>query len=170
MLNLQVTIIGDKVVIAGLEKAMKEVPVAVREGLEEAARAILQEADKNLSGAGSKGTSEWRTSKKSGKKYMKWTKRKEPIPAGGYPVPVRTGHLQKWGNYAKPGESKTSNGITFKAGSNEAIVYNAAEYARVIHEGKGSSAKYGPRPFITDAVGKVDIAGIIEKKLAGVMP
>lgn len=53
-----------------------------------------------------------------------------------------------------PNESRTVEGQTFTTGSHEAVVFNSAEYARTIHDGTGSSAKFGARPFLTDAFEK----------------
>lgn len=58
---------------------------------------------------------------------------------GSYAVPVRTGHL--YGSHFFRVES-----------SRLAIVGNTARYAAPIHEGRGSSAPHGRRPFLDDAV------------------
>jgi len=72
-------------------------------------------------------------------------------PRGAYPVPVVTGHLRRSLDLVLPGRSKTSDGVTFNASKNEVIVFDSADYAKLIHEGKETSAKYGPRRFLTDA-------------------
>ncbi len=77
--------------------------------------------------------------------------------AGGYPVPVRTGNLRGRLDFLFPGESKEG----FAAAANEGIVFDSAEYAATIHEGKGSSAKFGRRPFITDGLEDFDHGGRI---------
>lgn len=57
---------------------------------------------------------------------------------GSYPVPARTGHLL--------------GAHFFEVQSSRlAIVGNAAAYAEAIHEGFGSSAVHGRRPFLDDA-------------------
>lgn len=72
---------------------------------------------------------------------------------GSYPVPARSGHLL---------------GAHFFEVQNEhlAIVGNSAEYALPIHEGQGSSAKYGRRPFLDDAVDKVDPTAIVQAEVS----
>lgn len=157
MLDIQVTIQGDKVLIEGLNKFILEIPHAVKRALERFGEGIDRESSEFLKGSGAKGRSIEVTSKKTGKKYFKWEK--QTISAGGYPVPVRTGHLRRSLDWLKPGKTKsmTRHGEkhdigSFTAGPNEVVIYNAAIYANVIHEGKGSSAKYGPRRYLTDAL------------------
>lgn len=61
---------------------------------------------------------------------------------GSYAVPVRLGHLRA--------------SHFFKVESSSlAIVGNTATYAVHVHEGQGSSAPYGRRPFLDDAVADV---------------
>ncbi len=69
-------------------------------------------------------------------------------------MPVRTGFLRHVLDWLNPGESKSSSIGTFTAGADEVVIYNSAEYAGVIHDGRGSSAKFGPRRFLTDALVK----------------
>ena len=45
------------------------------------------------------------------------------------------------------------------------MVYDSAEYSRIIHDGKGSSKKYGERPFITDALEDFDSGGGIAEAI-----
>lgn len=68
--------------------------------------------------------------------------------SGSYPVPVRTGNLRRSENwymtsdltgYVQAGDANTP-------------------YAVPIHEGEGSSAKYGARPFVDDAVDQTEPA------------
>jgi len=168
MLDLKLTVEGDKVILEGLNKLSKDLHPAAMRGLQKAAIGIHTEAFNFLSGAGAKGTSKEVTSK-TGKKYLKWEKRSMPVPPGGYPVPVRTGWLRRSLNWLKPGESKTGEAGTFTAGKDEVIIYNLAAYANAIHEGRGSSAKFGPRPFLTDAFKKFNqgdrIIKIVEDKI-----
>jgi hypothetical protein len=131
MLDISVTIQGDKVVIDGLGQLAAGLPGAVRLGLERSAIGIERIAFAFLAGAGSKESN---------------------VAAGGYPVPVRTGDLRRHLDWLKPGESKSGPAGTITAGQNEVIVYNSELYANVIHEGIGSSAKFGPRKFLTDAL------------------
>lgn len=157
MLDLKVTIEGDKVLIAGLQRLQKEIPNVIRGAIFKVAQEIHREASENLKGPG----------RKSVRKRTRARGQFDLLGArpGSYPVPVLTGHLRRSLDFVKPGESKTSNGITFRAGKFEAIVYNSAEYANVIHEGKLSSAKYGRRPYLDDAVKKVNIQGILEAEI-----
>jgi hypothetical protein len=167
VLDLSITVDGDRVVIEGLGRLQqgKLLDAAIL-GIENAAIGIHREAFKNLSGAGAKGTSKQTTSK-SRKSYLKWEK--QTVAAGGYPVPVRTGNLRRLLDWLKPGESKSGPAGTFKAGQAEVIIYDSAIYAGVIHEGRGSSAKFGPRRFLIDALGKFNqdnaIKASIEKEI-----
>lgn len=146
MLDIRVTVEGDKVVIAGLQAMGMKIDKAIKRGLTRSAKGIYDDAYKWLSGPGS--IYETRTSK-TGKQYRK--KIADILP-GQYPVPVRTGHLRRLLGWLKPGASKTTEGMTFTAGPFESVVYDAAKYSEVIHEGKGTSARHGPRPYLADAL------------------
>ena len=149
MLDINVTIEGDKVLIEGLEKFARQIPQAVQRGLGKAAEGIFTAAHAWLSGSGAKGITSGTVV--GGKiKNQKWTP--QSLPAGRYPVPVRTGNLRQHLNWLKPGETKADDSGSFTAGEFEAIIYDSAAYAYVIHEGRGSSAKYGPRRYATDAL------------------
>ena len=68
-------------------------------------------------------------------------------PAGAYPVPRRTGNLARSAGHTV---SRTS-----------AVVYQAASYARAVHEGfqaygNPDAPYYGPRRSLTDAIETVD--------------
>lgn len=147
MLDIRVTIEGDKVVIAGLQAMGPKIDKAIKRGLTRSAKGIYDDAFQWLSGAG--GVYETRTSKKSGRQYRR---KIADTVRGGYPVPVRTGHLRRMLNWLKPGATKQTERQTFTAGPFESVVYNAAQYSEAIHEGKGTSARYGARPFLTDAL------------------
>lgn len=131
MLDIQITIEGDKVIIQRLQKFADRIPDAAEIGLSKIGKGIHREAYEWLSGPGAKASN---------------------VPGGGYPVPVRTGHLRRRLDWLEPGKSKTTEAETFTAGPTEIIVYDSAEYAATIHEGRGSSAKFGPRRYITDAL------------------
>lgn len=146
-MQISVNLQGDKVVINNLQGLISDYPKAIQRGMSRSVKGIHRLAVDFLSGAGSKGI--YVTTKSGGKR---WKKRDTPIPGGGYPVPVRTGNLRRMLDFVEPGRSKSSNGSTFTAGPMEAIVYNSAEYARVIHTGTGSSAKFGPRKYLYDAL------------------
>lgn len=154
MLDISVKIEGDKVVIEGLNRFAAEMPKAVQRGMQRAATGIYRGASEWLKGPGSK------TSVRKGVKGAS---------PGSYPVPVRTGHLRRSLNWLKSGQSKTGDIGTFTAGPHEVVVYNSARYADTIHEGRGSSARFGPRRFLTDALEIFNqgerIKGIIEEEI-----
>lgn len=120
MLSINATVENDKVVIKGLQQLQAEMPQVLQATLTRGAMGTHREAFDFLSGAGGN--------------------------PGGYPVSVETGNLRRLLNWLKPGASKGE----FKAGDLEAIVYDSAIYSRSIHDGTGSSAKFGARPYITD--------------------
>jgi hypothetical protein len=147
MLDLHVEIQGDKILIDGLKGLSSHgIAAAQKRGLSRIARGTHREAFKWLSGPGG-------ANKKIRKDYVGFTKKSgEDVMfrsfkgAGAYPVPTRTGNLRSHLDWLDPGESKDE----FAATPDEAIVYDSAEYASDIHEGAGSSAKYGPREFLED--------------------
>jgi len=167
MLDIHVSIEGHKVIIEGLSKYAHEVPGAIKKGLTRSAKGIYNDAFLYLSGPGAKGISKEVTSKKTGKKYLKWTK--QFIPAGGYPVPVRTGHLRRMLDWLKPGETKTNKYGAFRAGANEVIIYDPIPYAKPIHEGTWTQRRHGKRPFMTNALQKFNqgdrIKAILEEEI-----
>ena len=124
---LTITVKNDKIILEGLRQAAEDMPGAVKKGLSNVAIGVNNVAFDWLSGAG-----------------------KGDVAAGGYPVPVRTGHLRRLQNWLKPGQSKSGEAGTFRAGAMEVLVYNSASYARSIHDGLGSSGKFGRRPFLED--------------------
>jgi len=154
MLDINIRIEGDKVILEGLNRFAQEFPEAVKRGMERSAMGIHRAAYMFLSGPGAKGKttgaaySDIKT-RKMKIKGQKWTP--QSIPAGGYPVPVRSGHLRGYLDWLKPGQSKTNKYGTFTAGPNEAIIYDPVPYADVIHEGKWTSQSHGPRRYLTDA-------------------
>jgi len=166
LLNIKITVEGEKLVIDGLNQFVVQTPNAIRRALERTAKGVMREAFSLLSGAGAKGVTKEVTGK-SGGKYNKF--QKQNIPAGGYPVPVRTGHLRRSLDWLKPGATKETDVGVFTAGSNEVVVYDSAQYARVIHEGTGSSTPHGPRRYLTDALENFNsgsrISQIIEEEI-----
>lgn len=71
---------------------------------------------------------------------------------GDYPVPVRTGNLL--------------GGHFFRVESSRmAIVGDTAAYAKAIHDGEGSSAVYGPRPYLEDAANDTDGPAILQTEV-----
>ena len=169
MLQINVTINGGSVVLKNLQQLEKRLPAAVNRGLETVAVGIFGDAHDWLSGAGG-------ANKQTMTRYHGFTmKSGESVSfkrfdgSGGYPVPVRTGHLRRSLNWLRPGTSKTDNGLIFSADNQSVVIYNSAEYSRSIHEGRGSSAKFGRRPFLTDALRRFNsgnrIAQIIEQEV-----
>lgn len=147
MLDIQVTIDGDKVVIQNLGHLMSQVPRAIDAGLIRVAKGVHCEAFAFLSG--SRG------------------------PGGSYPVPVRTGWLRRSLDWLEPGQSKTGEMGTFTARKHEVVVYDSAVYANVVHEGTGTHQKFGKRPYLQDALKQFDeggrIAQIISEEIAKVI-
>jgi len=183
VLNLRVSVDGDKIVIHNLQGFTADLREAVHETLaEDIAPGIFNEAFLLLSGAGGLNVYEDRISKKGNayrkkvgsnvEEYTGFTRQsgedvtfKKYAGAGAYPVPIRVGWLRRQLNWLKPGQSKDG----FFAGDLEIIEYDAAQYARVVHEGYGSSAKFGPRRYLTDALERFNkgarIAGAVEEKI-----
>jgi len=169
MLDVKITIEGDRVLIEGLNKFAQEMPGAVQRGIGRAGSGIYEEAFKWLSGAGGE-------SKKKRRDYVGFTKKsgekvtfRSYVDSGRYPVPVRSGNLRGHLNWLFPGQTKSGKYGTFSAGPFESIVYDSVPYANVIHEGRGSSAKFGPRRFLTDALERFNqgarIMTIIEEEI-----
>ena len=158
-MNITITLEGDKLVIENLNAMPGRVQRMAGKGLGIVARGVHRQSMDFLNGAGAKGTSKLVTNKKTGKEYLKWTKNKAPIPAGGYPVPVRTGNLKRLLDFLDPGETFSNDRGSYTAGKTEVVVFDSAGYARVIHEGTGSSKKFGKRPFLHDALEKFNSGG-----------
>lgn len=159
MLDIQVNIEGDKIIIEGLQRLTGQLPSALQAALDSSAIGIHREAHGLLSGPGAKGTSE----RVPGRKSLKWTP--QSVPAGGYPVPVRTGNLRNHLNLLLHGQTKSDEYGSYSAGEFESIVYDSTPYANVIHEGRGTSKKYGPRRFITDALERFNQGDRIKKSI-----
>ena len=176
MLDLKVTIQGDKVLINNLETLSANVPKAIQRGLSRIVKGVHRAAFDYLSGPGGAGSTQRREAREGERTGFdnKTTGKRVGFSllegAGAYPVPVRTGNLRRLLDYVEPGHSKGS----FSASPDEAIVYDSAEYARVIREGTGSSAKYGPRDYVVDGLNRFDqgnrIVTILEEEIAKEMP
>ncbi len=138
---------NDRIIIDGLREAAAEMPAAIRRGLTTAAIGVHGQTFDKLSGA--KG------------------------PAGEYPVPVVTGHLRRLLDWLKPGASKSGEAGTFSAGEMSTVVFDSASYAFAIHEGKGSSTKFGARPFLSDGFDQFNegdkIVSILNDEIAKTM-
>lgn len=169
MLDLQVTIQGDRVVVANLQRYARELPHAVDRGLKRVVRGLHRLAYEWLSAAGAMSASNvvgtFGFTKKSGEAI----RHDLYGDAGGYPVPVRTGHLRRMLDWLDPGESKTGEAGAFTAGPHEVVLFDSAIYAGVIHEGSGSSAKFGPRRYAADALERFNqgsrIVAILEEEI-----
>lgn len=136
MLDVRIKIDEIKVVAVGLGHFIDRVPKAAQRGLKRIVRGLHREAYDFLSG-------------KKGK-------------SGSYPVPVVTGHLRRNLDWLDPGEKKTRGAATFAAGNLEAMLFDSARYASVIHDGTHSSTDHGPRQFTDDALEAFDAGGRIE--------
>jgi len=182
MLDIQVKIEGEKIILEGLENFAEAMPKAVERGLTRAAKGITREAFNWLSGPGRKpvrlrdkitGVNE-ETGKLTKKKKTRLRGQSDMLGArpGSYPVPIITGHLRRSLNWLKPGEAKSYPETgTFLAMLEppQAVIYDSASYAETIHEGKGSSRKFGRRPFLTDAFERFNqgskVAQMIEEEV-----
>lgn len=169
MLDLKVSIEGDKVVVAGLQGLAARFPGAIRRGLRRIGGGIHGIALQWLSGSGVAG-------KKQRSDYVGFTKKSGEVvtfrsyhTAGGYPVPVRTGHLRRSLDWLAPGESKSGDLGAFKAGDDEVVIFDSASYAPAVFLGRGSSRKFGERDALGDALIKFNnanrIAGTIEEEV-----
>lgn len=173
---LTITVKNDKIILDGLRQAAEAMPGAVKRGLTNVAIGVNNAAFDWLSGAGG-------ANKKTTTKYVGFVRKdgteqefRTYQGSGAYPVPVRTGHLRRLQNWLKPGQSKSGEAGTFRAGDMEVVVYNSASYARSIHDGLGSSRKFGRRPFLEDGFKKFNegdqvvktIQAEIDAVLAGV--
>lgn len=139
MITAHVELKGHKAVIQELGSLPRRLDSAAKRALRRIAMGIHREAYDYLSGPAD--------------------------PTGGYPVPVRTGHLRRMLDWVSPGATKSAGGETFTAGNLEAIVYDSAAYSEVIHGGLGSSKKYGKRPYLTDGFTAFNQGARIEKIL-----
>ena len=147
MLGINVTIDGERVVIEGLENLSdniksKAIPRGIRRIVKGTASIALEKfLSGPVRGLKSKTSKGGRQRAVAGK----------PELAGGYPVPRLSGTLKRLLGWLFPGQSKSSNGLSYNAGPMEGLVYDSALHAGIIHEGTGSSKKYGPRRFLDDA-------------------
>jgi hypothetical protein len=182
MLTLRVE--GDTVIIEGLKDlAVGGIQRIKDRTLRRVATGVHRLAFANLSGPGGTGKANQRITglgKRQGP-ALPWSdygftkKSGERVDfqlitgAGAYPVPRRTANLIQRLDFLFPGETKQGETGSFSAGPDEAMVYDSAEYAEPIHEGKGSSAKFGPRRYITDALEEFNqgdrIVGIAEEEV-----
>lgn len=148
MLDIRVTIDGDKVILEGLQNFMVEFPGAIQKALTRMGKGVYNEAFKWLQG-GSRSRVKMFT-KKGKRAQLRGKADLLNARPGSYPVPRVTGNLLHLLNWLMPGASKTTGGITVTAGPFESIIYNSAKYSESIHEGRDTSSKYGRRPFLDD--------------------
>lgn len=159
LLDVSVRVEGDKVVLEGLENYSEGIQSrAIPAALKVIAGGTAREALNFLSGP-ARGLKT--VTSKGGRQRAV-----SQGTAGGYPVPRLTGNLRRLLSWIGPNTSKKG----FSTGPLEAMIFDSAEYARVIHEGSGSSAKFGPRPFLDDAFEAFNrgerVKTVIEQKIA----
>lgn len=162
MLDIRVTIEGHKVVIDGLQKLGTQINKATRRGLSQIGKGVFGDAFYWLQGPSrsktrifTKNKEYYKTGDRAGmRKRTSSRGRAESLEAapGSYPVPRVTGHLLRSLAWLKPGEAKSADGHTFYAGLDETVIYNSANYAADIFEGRGTSAAYGPRDALKDGL------------------
>lgn len=144
MLIFKVDRKNEKIYLDAINRHPEAAYRAVSRGMETAGRGVFAEAFRWLSGP--------------------------RAATGGFPVPVKTGHLRRLLAWLKPGESKSEGGDTVSAGELETVVYNSAAYADAIAKGLGSSAKFGPRDYLAKGLEDFNrgdgIAGAINDELA----
>jgi hypothetical protein len=177
MLDIRVTVQNDQVVIKGLNQLAAEIPVAVRRGLKRIAAGVYDEAFQWLSGPGrtsmrltNRGATIHEDGRITKRKSSSWGQSNSlGARPGSYPVPILTGHLRRLLDWLSPGDSITGESGTFSAGPNEVVIYDSAAYADVIKRGKWTSAGFGPRDFLGDALTRFNegarIAQILEEEI-----
>ena len=184
MLDLKITIEGHKVVIEGLQKLGTKINAATRRGLERIGKGVFDAAYYWLQGPsrsktriftkkkGEEKKDYYQTGDRAGKRKRTSSRgRTESLEAapGSYPVPRVTSHLLGRLAWLKPGETKSAGGKTFFAFLNETVIYNSADYAETIFEGKGTSAAYGPRDALKDGLNRFNqgnkINDILEEEI-----
>jgi hypothetical protein len=161
MLAVSVTVNGDKVIIEGLNQLAAEMPRVAQRGLKRIVRGTHREAMYYLNGAGGAGRKAQIVGPSRGfvKKSGEVVNFKPQLTgAGGYPVPVRTGNLKRLLDFIDPGQSMGA----FSAGPLESVLFDSAEYASVVHDATGSSARFGKRPYLTDALTRFNQGNQIE--------
>lgn len=160
LLDIMLYMQGETEALTAINRLAKEAPEATMRGLIHSGREIADLAIKNLTGPGrtaarlrdarrytySEGNINRRTIKATRARGQHSFLGARP---GSYPpVPSITGHLRGSLSLLEPGERKGS----ISAAKHEVIILNSAAYADVVHDGRGSSRKYGKRPFFSDAI------------------
>jgi hypothetical protein len=154
MLNIKVTIEGDRVFIEGLENFKASIPGAIERGLNRVGSGV-----ERLAHAWLFGPVRHQVTKKTRPRGQYDLMEARP---GGYPVPRVSDGLIDALHRLGPGESGGDR-KTLTAGPLETIIFDDAPYANVIHEGLRSFAKFGPRRFLTDALNQFNQGAEIER-------
>ncbi len=160
MLDVKITVDENKIVLENLERLGNNLKPAAMRAVERVAGGTYDGAMQWLSGPGGQTRSysrEW----SAGGEVRK--KKQYGAAPGGYPVPVRTGHLRRSLAWLAPGQSKSGDVGTVTAGEDEFIIFDSASYALQIFEGTGSSAAYGPRNAILDSFEMFNRSGQIQQ-------
>ena len=139
MLTIKVDVVNEKVVVERIAKIPTLAIGAARAAMTRVGKGVFSEAYDWLSGG--------------------------KADTGGFPVPVVIGNLRRLLAWVKPGESVSAGGQTVTAGPHETIIYDSAAYAMTIAQGRGSSAKYGPRDFLVKALDEFNAGERIVKIL-----
>ncbi len=173
MLDVRVTIEGDKVAIDNLDQLAGKVPAAIDRALKRIAKGVHRDAYDWLSGPGRsqmKLVQRHKTLKDLNRSNTRGQSDSLGAKPGSYPVPVITGNLRRMLDWLAPGETRTGAAGTFTAGSGEVVIFDSAVYAHVIHDGTWTSGSFGKRPFLTDALAQFNqgeqIKRIIEEEIS----
>lgn len=180
MLDIRVTIEGHKVVIEGLQNLGTKINAATSRGLERIGKGVFSDAFYWLQGPsrsktriftkkkGEEKKDYYQTGDRAGNRKRTSSRGRTEsleVAPGSYPVPRVTGHLLGRLAWLKPGEVKSAGSQTFFAFLNETVIYNSADYAEDIFEGKGTSAKYGPRDALKDGLARFNQGDKIQEIL-----
>lgn len=161
MLDARITVEENKIILEDLERLGTGLKPAALRAVERVAVGTYDGAMQWLSGPGGQTRSYSREWSAGGSEVR--TKKKYGAPPGGYPVPVRSGHLRGALAWLAPGQSKSGDVGTVTAGEDEFIIFDSAAYALDIFLGTGSSAAYGPRNAILDSFEMFNRAGQIQQ-------
>jgi len=161
----RIEITGDRVLVKNLDQYDKGISDrALPKALKAIGRDVVGKATELLTGN--------RTGVKTltSKNDIERTVRTNPSVSGAYPVTIFTGNLRRLAGMVNPGETVSSDDraggeISYTAGPEEVIIFNSAFYASMIHEGLGSSEKYGARPFLDDAIEAIHSSGNMDNRI-----
>jgi hypothetical protein len=165
MLVLTAIVENDKIVLNGLQNVAREVPDAVRSGFNRIGPGIFAEAFQLLNGPGRPQVRLRDTDRQKATRPRGQFAQLGARPGSYPPVPSISGNLKRLLGWVGPGESKGD----FTAGDLDLILFDSADYASFIFEGKGSSSKYGERQAIQDGMenyGGVDkMAQVLDEEI-----